>query len=200
MGSIGAVAVVMFPRALLPLRYRDTKRLAGVTFHGQEANAALVSSLVRQVTRHLEAYDGASGARVGGAVFDLITTTLADRLDRAHVVPPEMSRRTLLVRIYAFIEKRLGDPQLSPTVIAAAHHISTRYLHKLFESEGQTVSAWVRSRRLERCRRDLLDPALAARPVSAVARRWGLYDPGYFSRAFREAYGVPPAEYRRLCT
>jgi AraC-like DNA-binding protein len=46
-------------------------------------------------------------------------------------------------------------------------------------------------------RRDLLDPALAARPVSAIAARWGLVDPAHFSRAFRAAYGVPRLEYRR---
>jgi AraC-like DNA-binding protein len=44
---------------------------------------------------------------------------------------------------------------------------------------------------------DLLDPALAARPVSAIAARWGLVDPAHFSRLFRAAYGVPPLEYRR---
>jgi AraC-like DNA-binding protein len=59
------------------------------------------------------------------------------------------------------------------------------------------VAAWIRERRLERCRRDLLDPVLAERPVSAVAARWGLTDPAAFSRLFRAAYGVPPLEYRR---
>jgi AraC-like DNA-binding protein len=44
---------------------------------------------------------------------------------------------------------------------------------------------------------DLLDPALAARPVSAIAARWGLVDPAHFSRLFRAAYGVSPVEYRR---
>jgi AraC-like DNA-binding protein len=59
------------------------------------------------------------------------------------------------------------------------------------------VAGWVRERRLERSRHDLLDPALAARPVSAIAARWGLVDPAHFSRLFRAAYGVPPLEYRR---
>lgn len=59
------------------------------------------------------------------------------------------------------------------------------------------MAGWIRERRLERCRRDLLDPALAARPVGAVAARWGLVEPASFSRAFRAAYGLPPAAYRR---
>jgi len=31
-------------------------------------------------------------------------------------------------------------------------------LHKLFEAEGTSVCQWIRTSRLERCRRDLLDP------------------------------------------
>jgi AraC-like DNA-binding protein len=54
----------------------------------------------------------------------------------------------------------------------------------------------VRLRRLDRCRRDLLDPALRDRPVSAIAARWGFGDAAAFSRAFRTAYGLPPGEFR----
>ena len=61
-----------------------------------------------------------------------------------------------------------------------------------------TVAGWIRSRRLERCRRDLADPSLAARPVAAIAARWGFSSAADFSRAFRTAHGVPPAEYRRF--
>jgi AraC-like DNA-binding protein len=101
-----------------------------------------------------------------------------------------------LRRVHGFIEARLGDPGLSPGTIAAAHSISPRYLYKLFETQGTGVAAWIRRRRLERCRRDLLDPALADRPVSAIAARWGLTNAAHFSRAFRAAYGAAPSEYR----
>ena len=52
---------------------------------------------------------------------------------------------------------------LDPEEIARASFISTRYLHKLFEAEGTSVCRWIRASRLERCRRDLLDPALGPR-------------------------------------
>jgi AraC-like DNA-binding protein len=77
--------------------------------------------------------------------------------------------------------------------------VSIRYLHKLFETQEATVAEWIRRRRLERCRRDLLDPALRALPVNAIAARWGLLNAAHFSRAFRAAaYGATPGEYRRL--
>jgi len=110
---------------------------------------------------------------------------------------PESRRHALLTTVQAFIQQNLGDSGLTPAAIAAAHHISLRSLHQLFHDEGLTVAGWIRQRRLERCRRDLADPALAARPVAAIAARWGYPSAAEFSRAFRAAHGVPPAEYRR---
>jgi AraC-like DNA-binding protein len=131
-------------------------------------------------------------------VLDLLAVALADRLGRAEKVPPETRERALLQHIHAFIEARLGDPGLSPGSIAAAQFISVRYLHKLFETQQTTVADWIRRRRLERCRRDLLDPTLRAEPVGAIAARWGLTNPAHFSRLFRGAYGVPPSAYRAM--
>lgn len=103
-----------------------------------------------------------------------------------------------MTNVQAFIDRRLADPRLSPGTIAAAHHISLRLLHKLFEEHGTSVGRWIRDRRLERCRRDLLDPALSDVPASAIAFGWGFADAAHFTRVFREAYGHPPGEYRRL--
>ncbi|MCZ0984749.1 hypothetical protein O1M54_01830 [Streptomyces diastatochromogenes] len=70
-------------------------------------------------------------------------------------------REVLRRRIFAYMEQRLADPGLGPDQIAAAHHISRRYLYKLLAEQGHTVSGWIRERRLAECRRDLTDPALA---------------------------------------
>jgi AraC-like DNA-binding protein len=199
-GDLSGVAAVMFPRSLLPLRYRDTTQLAGVTFDGREAHGALVAALVGQVAHRIDAYTGAGGAPVGAAVFDLITAALAARLDRPEALSPDARLRTLTWRVKAFIEERLNDPALSPSEVAAAHHISLRYLYRIFAEQQTTVGAWIRSRRLDHCRRELIDPGGPARPVSAVGRRWGFVDATHFGRAFRSAYGLTPSEYRRLHT
>jgi AraC-like DNA-binding protein len=91
-------------------------------------------------------------------VLDLFTVALAARLDRREQVPAGIHQRALLLRAQAFIEARLSDPTLSPGAVAAANYISVRSLYKLFETQGQSVAGWIRQRRLERCRRDLLDP------------------------------------------
>jgi AraC-like DNA-binding protein len=102
----------------------------------------------------------------------------------------------LLAHVKSFIENHLHEPELGPERIAAAHFISTRYLHKLFETEDVSVSRWVQQRRLDRCRRDLSDPALAERRIEAIASRWGFGNPDHFSRTFRTTYGCSPRELR----
>ncbi|GAB2818652.1 helix-turn-helix transcriptional regulator [Streptomyces daliensis] len=107
--------------------------------------------------------------------------------------------RTLLAQIRAYIAGRLGDAELTPEVIASAHHISLRYLHKLFQQDGHTVAGWIRERRLEQCRRDLANPQLTTRPIHVIAARWGFTNAAHFSQVFRGAYGLSPRQFRQHC-
>jgi AraC-like DNA-binding protein len=191
------LAVFGFPRDLLALSPDSADRLTAVPIAAGQGIGALASPLLRRAALDLETYGPASAARLCTVMMDLVTAAVAERAGQAESLPVESRERTLLLRVHAFIEQHLGEPDLSPGLVAAAHHVSVRYLHRLFEAEDTTVAAWIRRRRLERCRRDLADPALGAVPVSTVAARWGLTDPAHFSRVFRRAYGLPPAEYRR---
>jgi AraC-like DNA-binding protein len=190
------LAVFGFPRDLLALPPDSAGQVTAVPI-AADGTGALASHVLRRVALDLETYRPASAARLCTVMMDLLTTAVAERADQTASLQIELRERTFLVRIHAFIEQHLGEADLSPGVVAAAHHVSVRYLHRLFEGQETTVAAWIRRRRLERCRRDLADPALGAVPVSTVAARWGLPDPAHFSRVFRRAYGLPPAEYRR---
>jgi len=191
-------SAVIFPGALLPLRRDDIRKLTAVRFSPKDPYAALVTGLVTQLTTHLDAFEPTRDTRIGTAFLDLLSLAVAARLGRVGTVPAETRQNAMTFRIRAFIERRLGDPELSPAMIAAAHHMSVRALHKLYEAEEQPVAASIRRRRLERCRQDLLDPGLSTRPVRAVGARWGFQDAAAFSRAFRAAYGLPPSEYRAV--
>jgi AraC-like DNA-binding protein len=192
------VLAIAFPRQLLPLRADDTTKLTAVGLNADDGPGALFSSTARQLARHLDHFDVASGVRVGTATLDLLTVALAGRLDRGGGLPPDIPQRVLIVRMRAFIEDQLADSDLTPSAIARAHHVSLRYLYKLFEGEQKSVAGLIKERRLERCRRDLLDPSLRHLPVSAIAARWGMPNAAHFSHAFRAAYGMAPVEYRRL--
>jgi AraC-like DNA-binding protein len=132
---------------------------------------------------------------LAGNVLDLLGTVLTERLD-CSPADPDRAHRALMLQITSFIEEHLGEADLAPAQIAAAHHISLRQLHKLFHASGTTVAGWIRQRRLERCGHDLRDPRWSGRPVAAIGARWGYPDPAHFSRLFKAAYGVGPRDYR----
>jgi AraC-like DNA-binding protein len=194
-GRLRMVAIV-FPRRLLPFTADEVASLTGQRLAHEGGAVALLSGLARQIPAQLGRHGPSEGARLGTAVVDLLVTALATRLGRDGVRVAGNRRRALLMEIHSFIEARLGDPALSPGGVAAAHFVSLRYLHKLFEGEQTTVADWIRRRRLERCRRDLLDPAFGGATVAAIGERWGLGDPAHFSRVFKRHFGAPPAEYR----
>jgi AraC-like DNA-binding protein len=191
--------VLVFPRDMLGLPHDQLARLTATRLPGQAGGtAALIGPLLVQVAGLLDkvyAPGPEIGVRLAGNVVDLLGTVLAERLD-ATPGDPDAAHRSLMLQITAFIEAHLGDPDLAPAQIAAAHHISLRHLHKLFHASGTTVVGWIRQRRLERCGHDLRDPGWASRPVAAVGARWGYPDPAHFSRLFKATYGIGPRDYR----
>ncbi len=103
----------------------------------------------------------------------------------------------LLHRIYETIERKLGDPELSPARVAQLEGISERYLQKLFESTGDSFTHYLRERRLQRCWADLANPAEAHRSVSDIAFGCGFSDAAHFSRSFRDRFGLSPRAFRQ---
>lgn len=195
-GDQHGLVAIKFPHTALPLPHDEVFRLTAVPMPGDDGLGGAIASLARYMVRHLDD-DPTNRARLAASLLDLLAVALAERLERSSTLAPATYRRALLTRVWAFIDQHLADPRLSPSMIAAAHHISLRTLYNLFETQPTSVSGWIRQRRLERCRRDLVDPALADRPVGAIAARWGLLDAAHFSRLFSAAYGVSPTDYRR---
>ncbi|MFE1769808.1 helix-turn-helix domain-containing protein [Streptomyces sp. NPDC059008] len=192
-----ATVAVEVPKALLPLPRDMAARVVGAPVSAQEGMGALLAQFLTQLTADTAAYQPSDGPRLGTVVTDLVAALFAHTLEAADFLPPETHQRMLTLRIKSFIREHLHDPQLTPTTIAAAHYISTSYLHCLFRDEDTTVAAWIRRLRLEAARRDLADPALHAVPIHAIATRWGFPRAADFTRAFRTAYGLPPRDHRR---
>ena len=190
------VMTFMFPPSMLPLCRSRLKDLTAIRIPASAGVGDLTSQFLLQLARNIDHYSPAEAARLSTAALEVLATRLAREMDIRDWGTPEDRRHALLTTIQAFIQRHLGDPGLSPAMIAAAHHVSLRSLHQLFHDEGLTVAGWIRRRRLEGCRRDLSDPALDSRPVAAIAARWGFSSPGDFSRTFRAVHGLPPAEYR----
>ncbi|WP_063801666.1 helix-turn-helix domain-containing protein [Streptomyces curacoi] len=197
-GSCGSL-LLQFPRCLMPLPDHTVAPLCGTSL----GSASGVGHVLRQALTSLTETDSDLSAydrrRLGSAAIDLAAAVIAHRADRVSSLPPESRAAMLFHQITAFIIQCLHDPGLKPAAVAAAHSISPRYLHRVFQVHGTTVSDFIRQERMARCRKDLANPSLHATPVSAIGARWGYPKASDFSRAFRTATGMTPTEYRRMC-
>jgi AraC-like DNA-binding protein len=187
---------VIFLRDALRLSPSQLDGVATRPMDGRKGLGLVVSQYLSGVAKQLDAGGCCHSYHLGDATLDLLAALFGDLLGGTVRAIPNGGKTGLLLRVQTYIEHRLSDPGLDLTEIAAAHHVSTRALQKLFESDGQTVTGWIRTRRIEHCRKDLANPSLAEEPVGAIAARWGLVDPAHFSRLFKSRYGVPPREYR----
>ncbi|GII92187.1 helix-turn-helix domain-containing protein [Sinosporangium siamense] len=196
--GVGRYLALHIPRKLLPAAPAVTRDLFGARLSGRSGVGALLRSFATQTARDLSGYTPSDAIRVSTMLVDLTAALIAHEMETTDALPTESGRQVLYLQIQGFIQQRLGEPGLAPAMIAEAHHISVRTLHRLFEARGCTVMDWIRTRRLDRCRHDLADPALADRPIRAIAARWGFAVQPHFSRAFQSAYGMSPSEYRRF--
>ncbi|MFJ6216785.1 helix-turn-helix domain-containing protein [Streptomyces sp. NPDC092296] len=159
-----------------------------------------------RLLRQLAGQEAEPGGRTAELLVENITGLIeqacADYVDRSRPRPAaadhsQLARDAMLLRIQDFARSRLADPALKPEMLARHHHISLRYLQKLFSEHGQSPASWIRDERLSRCSDELRDPRFAHLTVAAIAERSGLYGASHFNRLFRDRYGLTPGEYRR---
>ncbi|WP_444544998.1 helix-turn-helix domain-containing protein [Streptomyces cirratus] len=188
---------IRVPKQRLGVTDTDLRAVTGTVFGNDRGLAGLVTGYLSRLAEHAAGFDPYTGGQLALTTSDLLALLVRERQGRLDPQAPEAARG-MLARIKEYVLRHLADPDLSPHRIAAAHHVSVRYLHKLFQSQGCSVGAWVRRERLERCRRDLARGPAAAPSVSVVAHRWGFANASHFSRAFRAAYDMSPREWQSL--
>ncbi|MDH6120128.1 AraC family transcriptional activator of tynA and feaB [Kitasatospora sp. GAS204A] len=93
-------------------------------------------------------------------------------------------------------DSHLADPELSGTMLARELNVSVRNLQRAFAAAGESVTAYIRQRRLEEARLALTAPS-GRLSVSELAAHWQFADSSHFIRAFKKHYGRTPTEYAR---
>jgi AraC family transcriptional regulator len=98
-----------------------------------------------------------------------------------------------LERVLGWLAENLDDA-LDLTRLADVACMSPYHFHRIYHAmQGETVADTVRRLRLHRAAVELITGEL---PVPTVAQRAGYGSQAAFTRAFKSAYGVPPARYR----
>ena len=128
-------------------------------------------------------------------VADLILFSLNDSAD---ISSDEHSVRAAnLAFAKHVIRKRLAEPELKLSDIAQDTGLSLSYLHRLFREEGRTIHQYLKEVRLRKARELLAQPSLKRTTITDISFRCGFSDTSYFSRAFKELFGLSPSDVLR---
>ena len=105
----------------------------------------------------------------------------------------QTSRRDALQRVAHYIRARLTE-EVTLSDAAAAAFLSPSYLAHLLKKEtGKTFTALVTERRMERAQELLANTSAR---IAEVAHASGFADEAYFTRRFKQWFGLSPRAYR----
>ncbi|MBU2866515.1 acetamidase/formamidase family protein [Pacificibacter marinus] len=129
------------------------------------------------------------------ALVDLICSALSDEADFAETTFTQV-QVAHFQRVSMTVDEHLSRHELSIAEVAKQVGLSVRYVQRLFELNGVSFSRYVRRKRLERSRSDLMDLTKMSLGVAQIAHSWGFSNSAHFSRAFRDEFGISPRELR----
>jgi AraC-like DNA-binding protein len=157
----------------------------------------LIAEYTAMLRRTGPTCDPALASAVAGHLTDLVALAVGAGRDAAALAQTRGVRAARLVAVKAAIAARLSDPALSADMLAAQQGVTARYVRRLFEGEGLSLSEFVVGRRLARAHQMLCDAGCLAMTISAIAFACGFGDLSYFNRTFRRRYGMTPSDVRQ---
>ena len=117
---------------------------------------------------------------------------LVEKLRLSDQAEQRSSREKLTWKINEYIDGHLGTASLQ--TIADAVHLHPVYLSRLYKAEtGEGISDYIHKQRMLRAVHLLKDDSLK---IYAISEQLGFKNAAYFSKVFREKYGMTPNEYR----
>ena len=122
----------------------------------------------------------------------LLSTPGRAEADTAPALEREAARALADIRRY--MEEHLDEPLTISTLSRRACLSATTFKAGFRRLYGLPVHAWLRQRRMERAAELLRSSSLS---VLGVAQSVGYGSASQFTAAFRQQYGMPPAQYRK---
>ena len=187
--------IVHMPREIAVGALGPTHRLTSRICAQESPVGSLVSPFLQQLVAVIDQVPATTVQQLAHIGRSLVLTSLAEWAG----APANQRRwpgKTLHHRAQVFIAAHAHEHTLSSMTVARALGISVRYLQELFREHGTTPSEYIWACRLQKARRELTDPLMAAVSISEIAMRAGFQSFAHFSRRFRAACGLSPREFR----
>jgi AraC-like DNA-binding protein len=161
------------------------------------------SGVLRLLVRYLDILDDEDALRtpelrrvVAAHIHDLCALAIGATRDAAEIAKGRGLRAARMRAIKAEIAQSFQHGPVSVATLAQSQGVSPRYIQKLFEQEGTTLSRFVLGQRLARVHRMLADPHYGHQTLAAIAYHVGFGDLSTFNRAFRRHFGATPSDVR----
>ena len=191
------LTTVRIPKNLITRNISGTDLLVAQNLSTASQLYPLVQSYILQLVNTPPALDDTVAEKIATNLADLIAALISERLTSADASLSD-SKIASLLRIRAYVEAHLHEPDLNPDKVAAAVRMSSRYINQLLQAEETSLSRFIWQRRLQRVSRLLRDPANQGNHISSYAFACGFNDMTHFSKAFRRQFNMSPSEYRQF--
>jgi len=188
--------IVSMPSASLKARLPGAPALALAHLPGRAGLGRLFAGTLSALADAFDTLDDGDIAPVESALSEFIATRQAQQRDPS-LPTASRTREAAMQRLCRYVDEQLSDPSLSLAAVAAHERVSERQVQKLFEGLGLSFTAYLRQRRLERCRADLANRQYGHLSISDICFRWGFNDPAHFSHCFRDRYAMSPRQFRQ---
>ncbi|CAN5333591.1 hypothetical protein BH11ACT3_BH11ACT3_18770 [soil metagenome] len=160
------------------------------------ATDALLVSVVSAHLRHLASQvhdnESAEWSQLERPTIDMMRALVLTQVGREREAQASLAL-SLTDRVLSFMRLNLGDDELTATVIARQHGISTRYLYMLLAVRGISVADWIRTARIEASLHLLASDSIS---IAEIAFRVGFPNQSRFARTFRAVMGMSPTDWR----
>jgi AraC-like DNA-binding protein len=169
----------------------------GRRFGANEQMTRLLVDLLRSVADVFADSPPPNPEALATEIFSFIALAIGSE-DRGSTVDVRNARYHLRRRIFDFIEKNLGDQDLTPRKIAASSRISLSYLYSLFNDDDTTVSQFMQVKRLQRAYEILVADPKGHLTIAEIAYQVGFKNVSHFSRSFSRHFNMAPRDARRV--
>lgn len=169
---------------------REAEELTVARIRGEQGVGTVLARMLRTLGEDLGVLTGRGADYVFSGAVSLVDGIVME----AHEAVAEPTP-ALVDEVSAVIEAHLGDPALSPQLVADSLYMSLRSLQQHLARLDRTVSQMIRNSRLDRARLMLGDPA-DQREIRVIAEECGFVSPAHFSREFARKFEAAPREYR----
>lgn len=188
--------IVQMPKEVLARHLLEPEQYTAIPISGTCGLGAILCNFIFSLAKELHHVQQAP-QELSENLVNMIAMAFSSSLMLEEAGSQPVVRESVKRRVRQYIDNNLYNPDLSNTQIAGAQGISTRYLHKLFEDEEQSIHAIILDKRMQKAYELLRDPAYRGHSIEKIAYSLGFLSPAHFSRTFKKHFGLNPSDVKQ---